>query len=100
MNLSPEIMQMLASYGPIIFMGFVFYFLLYRPQKKEQQRRANMLDSLKKGDRVITAGGIHGAITALTDKIVTIKVADKVELNISRTAISVNESDTKNNPKK
>lgn len=100
MNLSPEIMQMLASYGPIIFMGFVFYFLLYRPQKKEQQRRANMLDSLKKGDRVITAGGIHGAITALTDKIVTVKVADKVELNISRTAISVNESDTKNNPKK
>lgn len=100
MNLSPEMMQMLASYGPILFMGFVFYFLLYRPQKKEQQRRTNMLDSLKKGDRVITAGGIHGAITALTDKIVTIKIADKVEINVSRTAISANESDTKNNPKK
>nr|WP_092069707.1 preprotein translocase subunit YajC [Dendrosporobacter quercicolus]NSL46469.1 preprotein translocase subunit YajC [Dendrosporobacter quercicolus DSM 1736] len=93
-------MQMLASYGPILFMGFVFYFLLYRPQKKEQQRRTNMLDSLKKGDRVITAGGIHGAITALTEKLVTIKIADKVEINVSRTAISVNESDTKNNPKK
>ncbi|SDL51669.1 preprotein translocase subunit YajC [Dendrosporobacter quercicolus] len=100
MNLSPEMMQMLASYGPILFMGFVFYFLLYRPQKKEQQRRTNMLDSLKKGDRVITAGGIHGAITALTEKLVTIKIADKVEINVSRTAISVNESDTKNNPKK
>jgi len=99
-NLSPEMMQMLASYGPILFMGFVFYFLLYRPQKKEQQRRTNMLDSLKKGDRVITAGGIHGAITALTEKLVTIKIADKVEINVSRTAISVNESDTKNNPKK
>lgn len=100
MNLSPEMMQMLASYGPILFMGFVFYFLLYRPQKKEQQRRTNMLDSLKKGDRVITAGGIHGAITALTEKLVTIKIADKVEINVSRTAISVNESDPKNNPKK
>jgi preprotein translocase subunit YajC len=91
---------MLASYGPIIFMGVVFYFLLYRPQKKEQQRRTNMLNSLKKGDRIITAGGIHGQITALNDKIVTIKVADKVEINISRTAVTTNESDTKNNPKK
>lgn len=100
MNLSPEIVQMLASYGPIIFMGVVFYFLLYRPQKKEQQRRTNMLNSLKKGDRIITSGGIHGQITALNDKIVTIKVADKVEINISRTAVTINESDTKNNPKK
>ncbi len=100
MNLSPEVVQMLASYGPIIFMGVVFYFLLYRPQKKEQQRRTNMLNSLKKGDRIITAGGIHGQITALNDKIVTIKVADKVEINISRTAVTTNESDTKNNPKK
>lgn len=100
MNLSPEIIQMLASYGPIIFMGVVFYFLLYRPQKKEQQRRANMLSSLKKGDRIITAGGIHGQITAFTDKIVTIKVADKVEINISRSAVTTNESDPKNNPKK
>ncbi|GBG55086.1 preprotein translocase subunit YajC [Sporomusaceae bacterium FL31] len=100
MNLSPEIIQMLASYGPIIFMGVVFYFLLYRPQKKEQQRRANMLSSLKKGDRIITAGGIHGQITAINDKIVTIKVADKVEINISRSAVTTNESDPKNNPKK
>jgi len=99
-NLSPEIIQMLASYGPIIFMGVVFYFLLYRPQKKEQQRRANMLSSLKKGDRIITAGGIHGQITAINDKIVTIKVADKVEINISRSAVTTNESDPKNNPKK
>lgn len=100
MNLSPEVIQMLASYGPIVFMGLVFYFLLYRPQKKEQQRRTNMLDSLKKGDRIITAGGIHGAITAITDKIVTIKIADKVEINISRSAVNINESNTQYNPKK
>jgi preprotein translocase subunit YajC len=99
-NLSPEIIQMLASYGPIIFMGVVFYFLLYRPQKKEQQRRASMLSSLKKGDRIITAGGIHGQITAINDKIVTIKVADKVEINISRSAVTTNESNPQNNPKK
>lgn len=100
MDLSPEIIQMLASYGPIIFMGVVFYFLLYRPQKKEQQRRASMLSSLKKGDRIITAGGIHGQITAINDKIVTIKVADKVEINISRSAVTTNESNPQNNPKK
>lgn len=81
-------------------MGVVFYFLLYRPQKKEQQRRASMLSSLKKGDRIITAGGIHGQITAINDKIVTIKVADKVEINISRSAVTTNESNPQNNPKK
>jgi len=100
MNLSPEVVQMLASYGPIIFMGVVFYFLLYRPQKKEQQRRSNMLSSLKKGDRIITAGGIYGVITAFKDEVITIKVADKVEIDILRSAVSSNLTNPQNNPKK
>ncbi|HEY3425441.1 MAG TPA: preprotein translocase subunit YajC, partial [Negativicutes bacterium] len=73
-EISSEIMQTLMAYGPIVLMGVVFYFLLYRPQKKEQQRRAEMLNSLKKGDRIISLGGVHGTITAITDKIVTVKI--------------------------
>jgi preprotein translocase subunit YajC len=95
-EISSEIMQTLMAYGPIVLMGVVFYFLLYRPQKKEQQRRAEMLNSLKKGDRIISLGGVHGTITAITDKIVTVKIAEKVEVDISRTAVSSYQNPPKN----
>lgn len=98
--MSPEIITTLAQYGPIVLMGLIFYFLLYRPQKKEQQRRNEMLNSLKKGDRIITIGGVHGTITALTDKVVTLKVADKLEVEISRSAVAQFQNPQKNDPKK
>lgn len=79
---------MLSSYAPIILMAVIFYFLLYRPQKKEQKRRADMLNSLKKGDKVVTIGGMYGVITALNEKTVTLKVADKVEIDFLRSAVS------------
>jgi len=85
--MSPEMIQMLASYGPILLMVVVFYFLLYRPQKKEQQRREEMLSNLKKGDRVVTTGGMYGTITALDAKKVTLKVSEKVEMDFLRTAV-------------
>lgn len=85
--MTPEIMQAIQASWPIVLMGVIFYFLLYRPQKKEQQRRKELLDNLKKGARVVTIGGIYGTITALSEKTVTIKIADKVEVEISRTAV-------------
>lgn len=87
-GLSAETIQMLSSYAPIILMAVIFYFLLYRPQKKEQKRRADMLGSLKKGDKVVTIGGICGVITALNEKTVTLKVADKVEIDFLRSAVA------------
>lgn len=98
-EMSPEVITALAQYGPIVLMGVIFYFLLYRPQKKEQQRRTEMLNSLKKGDRIITIGGVYGTITAITDKIVTIKVSEKVEVDISRTAVASFQNQPKNNKK-
>lgn len=82
-----EVTQMIQTIWPIALMALIFYFLLYRPQKKEQTKRASMLNSLKKGDRVVTIGGIHGTITAMTDKVITLKVAEKVEIDVSRSAI-------------
>jgi preprotein translocase subunit YajC len=85
---SPEVMAQIVSAAPFVLMMVIFYFLFYRPQKKEQKKREDLLNSLKKGDRIVTVGGIHGTITALTDKIVTVKVAEKVELDFSRSAVS------------
>lgn len=78
----------LASFAPIALMLLIFYFLLYRPQKKAQKQREEMLGGLKVGNRVVTIGGMYGTITALTDEIVTLKVADNVELEFARNSIS------------
>lgn len=96
-GISQETLQMLASYGPIVLMGVVFYFLLYRPQKKQQQLRAEMLNNLKKGDRVITAGGMYGTITSLDAKKVTLKVAEKIEMDFLRTAVQSYQSSPQKN---
>jgi preprotein translocase subunit YajC len=95
-ELSQEMIQQLAAYGPIVLMALVFYFILYRPQKKEQQRRAEMLSNLKKGDRVIAAGGMYGTITAIDAKKVTLKVAEKIEMDFLRTSVQAYQNDPKN----
>ena len=90
MDLSNEMVQTLVAYGPIVFMLIVFYFLLYRPKKKEQQARKNMLLNLKKGNKVITVGGVYGTITEIKDDVVTIKIADKVDVQVARMSIANN----------
>ena len=77
-----------ASFAPIIVMVLIFYFLLYRPQKKAHDARNKMLDALKVGNRVITLGGIYGTIVAIKDEIITVKIADKVDVEVSRNAIN------------
>ena len=83
-----EMTAAVANFAPIILMVLIFYFLLYRPQKKAQEERSKMLNSLKVGNRVITLGGIYGTIVNLTDEIVTLKIADKVEIEVARSAIN------------
>lgn len=96
MDLNPEIVGMLASYGPIIVMVVIFYFLLYKPQKKEQKRRKSMLESLKKGHRIMTIGGIYGEITSIDENTVKVKIADKVEIEVARASVSADISQEKN----
>ncbi|MCL5677153.1 MAG: preprotein translocase subunit YajC [Firmicutes bacterium] len=73
----------------------LFYFLLLRPQQQQQKKRRDMLSSLDKGDRVVTIGGIHGTITDMDEKIVTLRIAEKVEIKVNRSGIgSVLKSDS------
>ena len=72
---------------PFVIMLGAFYFFLIRPQQKQQKQRQTMLDALKKGDKVLTVGGILGEIVALKDNYVTLKIADKVEIKVTRSGI-------------
>ncbi len=81
-------MNLINTLWPFLLMGGIFYFMLYRPQKKEQQRRQSMLDSLRVGDDVITIGGVYGKITAISEKKVVLEVAEGVEMTFTRTAVS------------
>jgi preprotein translocase subunit YajC len=73
---------------PFIIMLAVFYLFLIRPQQKQQKERQNMLNALKRGDKVVTVGGIHGEITTIKDDELTLKIADKVEIRVSRSGIA------------
>jgi preprotein translocase subunit YajC len=79
------------SFLPFILIIVIMYFLMIRPQQKKQKEKQRMLEALKKGDNVITLGGIHGKVTGFTDneKTVIVKVDDKVKLNIDRSAITI-----------
>ncbi len=83
-----EMTANLASFMPIILMVLIFYFLLYRPQKKAQEARTQMLNALKVGNRVITVGGIFGTIVSLGDEVVRLKIAENVEIEVARSAIN------------
>ena len=73
---------------PLLIMVVIFYFLLYRPQKKQQKQRQVLLNSLKKGQKVLTVGGIYGEIVSLTEDTLVLQVSEKVEMNFARTAIA------------
>ncbi len=80
-----HIMSMLVMFLPVIV---IFYFLVYRPQQKEQKKTQAMISALKNGDHVITAGGIHGIVSGVKDTTVLIKVSGdtKIEVNKSHVA--------------
>lgn len=79
------LMSTLIMFGLIIG---IFYFLILRPQQKRQKARQKLLDSVKKGDKVVTAGGMHGTVAGLDDKSILIQVADNIKLKFDRSAVS------------
>lgn len=66
----------------------IFYFLILRPQQKRQKERQKLLNAIKKGDKVVTAGGMHGTIAGLDEKTILLQVADNVKMKFDRTAIA------------
>lgn len=80
----------------------IFYFLIIRPQKKRDKETKAMLDAMKKGDKIITIGGIHGTVVAVKDQSVVVKVDDNTRIEFTKSAVStvVNKDAAKANPNK
>ncbi len=79
----------LMSIGFMVLIFIVFYFLLIRPQVKRQKEHKSMADALKKGDEVITAGGIVGKITEINEQYVTLEIATETQIVVQRPAVQV-----------
>ncbi|NTV48636.1 MAG: preprotein translocase subunit YajC [Geobacteraceae bacterium] len=78
---------------PLVFMFAIFYFLLIRPQQKKAKEHKALLESMKRGDNVITAGGVHGKITAVEDELVTLEIANNVNIKITKSYIAAIKKD-------
>jgi preprotein translocase subunit YajC len=78
----------LANFLPIIAIGLVFYFLVIAPANKQRKKQQEMLSTLKKGDRVLTTGGIYGTIQGVEPEAVYLKIAENVKVKVARSAIS------------
>jgi preprotein translocase subunit YajC len=78
----------LMAFLPMVLIFVVFYFLLIRPQQKKAKEHRAMLEALQKGDEVVTAGGVVGRVSKLTDQYASIEIAPTVEINVQRQAIA------------
>jgi preprotein translocase subunit YajC len=76
------------SFLPFVAIIAIFYFLIIRPQNKKQKETQKMLSELKKGDKIVTIGGIHGTIQSVKEKTVIVKVDENTKLEFSRNAVS------------
>ena len=79
----------IMTFLPMIAIVVVFYFLLIRPQQKRAKETKAMLQALQKGDEVVTAGGIVGKISKLSDAYANVEIAAGVEITVQRSAISL-----------
>ncbi len=80
-------MEMISTLGPLLLMFVLFYFLLIRPQQKRQKAVQQMQNDLKKGDKIVTIGGLHGFVDAIDEGKVVIKCGDGSRLTYDRAAI-------------
>ncbi len=80
--------QMLGSMAPLIIIFVIFYFLLIRPQKKKAQEYKKLLESLKVGDKIVTAGGVYGVIEKVGINTVIIKIAENTKVKLNKNSVS------------
>lgn len=81
-------LAMVMQFAPLIFIFIIFYFLLIRPQQKRAADHRKTVEAVKKGDLVVTAGGVHGKVTKVEDNEVEVEIAPNVRVKIVRATLS------------
>jgi preprotein translocase subunit YajC len=89
----------LMSLFPFVMIFFIFYFMLIKPQMKKQKEHQNTINALKKGDKVLTTGGIIATIVKLEDDILHVEIAPEVKIKITKSAVTSIYDNTTNNAK-
>ena len=78
----------LSTLMPLVIIFAIFYMLMIRPQQKQQKKHRAMVAAMKKGDQVVTRGGMHGTIYGVTDTVVTVEIAKDIRIKFSKEAIA------------
>jgi len=78
----------IASLAPLVLIMVIFYFLLIRPQQKKLKQHRTLIESLKKGDQIITGGGLYGKVTDVKDDILKVDIAEGVRIKVKRDSIT------------
>lgn len=81
----PSLVSNLVLFGSIIA---IFYFMIIRPQQKREKERQAMLTALKKGDKVVIAGGLHGSVVGIEEKTLLVQIADNVKVKVDRGSVT------------
>ncbi len=81
-------MALIANILPIVAIGLVFYFIVIAPANKQRKKTQEMLSSVKKGDRVMTSGGIYGTVQGVEAEVVYLKIAENVKVKVARSSIT------------
>ncbi len=81
-------MAQLAQFAPLIILFGIFYFLIIRPQQKQQKAHAEMLASLKKGDKILTTGGLYAEVAKVEEDFIKIKINDKTIVKLDRAFVT------------
>ena len=82
-DMSSSLMSML----PLVLMFVVLYFIMIRPQMKKQKEHRSMIDALAKGDEVVTAGGMLGKVSAISESQITLQISNGVDVQMQRSAV-------------
>jgi preprotein translocase subunit YajC len=79
----------MISFLPLILVFGVFYFLLIRPQQQKAKQHEAVLEALKRNDEIVTGGGLYGKVVAINDDVVTVELAPKIQVRVSRPTIAL-----------
>jgi preprotein translocase subunit YajC len=77
-----------VSFIPILLIFAIFYFILIRPQQKKQKQHQELIASLRKGDKVVTNGGVYGVVVDVKEHVVVLKISENVKIELIRNAVA------------